>query len=47
MLYNRGVAVLRVGGEQPGRISKLFGAKYLWLREDTHGHAFWSEQPGD
>src|SRR3990172_9588403 len=31
VLYNGSVPVLRVGGGLPGRISKLFGDRYLWL----------------
>lgn len=45
-LYNAGIPVLRIGGELPGQISKLFGDKYLWL-VNRAGVAGWSSTPGD
>lgn len=47
VLYNRSVPVLRVGGGLPGRISKLFGDRYLWLRLGEKGVAYWSSDEGD
>jgi hypothetical protein len=47
VLYNQGVPVLRVGGGLPGRISKLFGDTYLWLRVGEHHAAYWSVEEGD
>jgi hypothetical protein len=47
VLYNGSVPVLRVGGELPGRISKLFGERYLWLRRGSSGVAYWSIEEGD
>lgn len=47
VLYNGSVPVLRVGGGLPGRISKLFGDRYLWLRLAEDGRAFWSGEEGD
>ncbi len=46
VLYNEGVPVMRWGGGLPGRISKLFGQNYLWLRNDE-GKAYWSDEEGD
>jgi hypothetical protein len=47
VLYNYSVPVLRVGGGLPGRISKLFGDRYLWLRIGENGVAYWTEEEGD
>jgi hypothetical protein len=47
VLYNGSVPVLRVGGGLPGRISKLFGDRYLWLRLEEKGAAYWSTEEGD
>jgi len=47
VLYNGGVPVLRVGGGLPGRIAKLFGDRYLWLRLGPSGEAYWSGEEGD
>jgi hypothetical protein len=47
VLYNHGVPVIRVGGGLPGRISKLFGDRYLWLRLGENGAAYWSDEEGD
>jgi len=47
VLYNNSVPVLRVGGGLPGRISKLFGDHYLWLRLEEKGVAYWSTEEGD
>jgi hypothetical protein len=47
VLYNGSVPVLRVGGGLPGRISKLFGDRYLWLRLADNGAAYWSGEEGD
>ena len=47
VLYNYAVPVLRIGGGLPGRISKLFGDRYLWLRIGENGVAYWSEEEGD
>jgi hypothetical protein len=47
VLYNASVPVLRVGGGLPGRISKLFGDRYLWLRIASDGAAYWSDEEGD
>lgn len=54
-IFNAGVPVLRLGstdGQFPGRISKLFGGKYLWLRKSANtlngeSLAVWSEEEGD
>jgi hypothetical protein len=47
VLYNNSVPVLRIGGGLPGRISKLFGERYLWLRLGDKGAAYWSTEEGD
>jgi hypothetical protein len=47
VLYNESVPVLRVGSGLPGRISKLFGDHYLWLRLGEKGNAYWSAEEGD
>ena len=47
VLYNGSVPVLRIGGGLPGRISKLFGERYLWLRLGEKGVAYWSAEEGD
>jgi hypothetical protein len=47
VLYSYSVPVLRVGGDLPGRISKLFGDRYLWLRIGENRVAYWSEDEGD
>lgn len=50
VMYNDGVPVMRWGstdGRYPGRISKLFGEEYLWLRCDDRLLAFWSRDEGD
>jgi hypothetical protein len=47
VLYSYSVPVLRVGGGLPGRISKLFGDRYLWLRIGENGVAYWSDEEGD
>ncbi len=47
VLYNGSVPVLRIGGSLPGRISKLFGQRYLWLRFGESGAAYWSAEEGD
>jgi len=47
VLYNGSVPVLRIGGGLPGRISKLFGERYLWLRLGEKGMAYWSAEEGD
>jgi hypothetical protein len=47
VLYSHAVPVLRVGGGLPGRISKLFGDTYLWLRIGEDRVAYWSEEEGD
>jgi hypothetical protein len=47
ILYNESVPVLRIGGALPGRISKLFGDRYLWLRLGEKGVAHWSTEEGD
>jgi len=47
VLYNGSVPVLRIGGGLPGRISKLFGDRYLWLRLGEKGVAYWSTEEGD
>lgn len=50
VLYNGGVAVRRWGstdGLYPGRESKLFGNKYLWLRLGAGNVAYWDEVEGD
>lgn len=44
-----GLEVVAIGdsaGNFPGRIAKLFGDKWLWLRNDN-GNAVWSEEEGD
>jgi N-acetyl-anhydromuramyl-L-alanine amidase AmpD len=46
VLYNSGVPVLRIGGELPGQISKLFGDRYLWLGNED-GTAVWRSVPSD
>ncbi len=47
VLYNQSVPVLRIGGGLPGRISKLFGEQYLWLRLGETGATYWSAEEGD
>jgi hypothetical protein len=47
VLYSYSVPVLRVGGGLPGRISKLFGDRYLWLRIGENRVAYWSDEEGD
>jgi len=47
VLYNYSVPVLRVGGGLPGRISKLFGDRYLWLRIGENRVAYWADEEGD
>jgi hypothetical protein len=47
VLYNYSVPVLRVGGGLPGRMSKLFGDRYLWLRIGENGAAYWTDEEGD
>lgn len=44
-----GLEVVAIGDPEglfPGRIAKLFGDKWLWLRNDN-GNAVWSEEEGD
>jgi hypothetical protein len=47
VLFSHAMPVLRVGGGLPGRISKLFGDTYLWLRIGEDRVAYWSEEEGD
>ncbi len=47
VLYNDSVPVLRIGGRNPGRISKLFGDEYLWLRRGKGDIAYWAAEEGD
>ncbi len=47
VLYNSSVPVLKIGGGLPGRIAKLFGDRYLWLRLGEKGVAYWSTEEGD
>lgn len=50
IVYNNDIPVWRWGstdGNFPGRISKLFGKDWLWLRVDEHGMAIWSNVEGD
>ena len=34
-------------GEHPGRIAKLFGDSYMWLRKGSGPDAYWSAEEGD
>lgn len=46
---DEGLEVVAIGdfaGNFPGRIAKLFGNKWFWLRNDN-GRAYWSEEEGD
>ena len=44
------LVVMAIGdweGKYPGRIAKLFGDKWWWLRKGSNNEALWSEEAGD
>lgn len=45
-----GLVVMAIGdweGVYPGRIAKLFGDQWWWLRKGEAGNAYWSQEAGD
>lgn len=50
ILVHNNIDVLLLGdveGAFPGRLAKLFGDTYYWLRKADDGSAFWSTEEGD
>lgn len=44
------LVVMAIGdweGKYPGRIAKLFGNEWWWLRKGEAGNAYWSQEAGD
>jgi len=50
VIVHNDVEILRIGdtlGQFPGRLAKLFGDTYFWLRKAEDGGAYWTTEEGD
>lgn len=50
IIVHDNVDIMLIGsmdGAFPGRLAKLFGDTYFWLRKTEDGHAYWSTEEGD
>lgn len=50
LCIQNGEVVVAIGdweGQRPGQVAKLFGTDWWWLRKNSDGSAFWSQEKGD